>query len=430
MSESDGLVSAASALIGDPALFGRVADDGNVYVWTKSGEKPVGSYPGKSKEEALAYFVRKFEQLAAEIALTAARIRSGAMVPSDAEQAVNKLREQVATINAVGDLAALAIAVEQIPPIIDEQRAAYAAKKAAAAQERAEQRVATKDAKEKLVAEAEEIAAKDNWKLSGDRLKELLDQWKSLPRIEKAADEELWKRFSAARNGFDRRRRTHFAKLASANDAVASAKELIVTEAEKLASSRDWVNTAKRYSALMQEWKNAGRGSKKSDDALWARFRAAQETFFAAKKADLEKRESSNASNLTAKEALIVEFEALLPITDFAASRKKFRELLQKWDRIGHVPRDKRDDLDLRLGAVEKEIRALEDEEKRKSDPSAKARANDVVRQLSDAIAGYEAAAAKAEANGDFKKAEAARESAQARRIWLEEAQRSLATFS
>ena len=430
MSESDGLVSAASALIGDPALFGRVADDGNVYVWTKSGEKPVGSYPGKSKEEALAYFVRKFEQLAAEIALTAARIRSGAMVPSDAEQAVNKLREQVATINAVGDLAALAIAVEQIPPIIDEQRAAYAAKKAAAAQERAEQRVATKDAKEKLVAEAEEIAAKDNWKLSGDRLKELLDQWKSLPRIEKAADEELWKRFSAARNGFDRRRRTHFAKLASANDAVASAKELIVTEAEKLASSRDWVNTAKRYSALMQEWKNSGRGSKKSDDALWARFRAAQETFFAAKKADLEKRESSNASNLTAKEALIVEFEALLPITDFAASRKKFRELLQKWDRIGHVPRDKRDDLDLRLGAVEKEIRALEDEEKRKSDPSAKARANDVVRQLSDAIAGYEAAAAKAEANGDLKKAEAARESAQARRIWLEEAQRSLATFS
>ena len=430
MSESDGLVSAASALIGDPALFGRVADDGTVYVWTKSGEKPVGSYPGKSKEEALAYFVRKFEQLASEIALTAARIRSGAMVPSDADQAVSKLREQVATINAVGDLAALAIAVEQIPPIIDEQRAAYAAKKAAAAQERAEQRAVTKEAKEKLVAEAEEIAAKDNWKLSGDRLKELLDQWKSLPRIEKAADEELWKRFSAARNGFDRRRRTHFAKLASANDAVANAKELIVAEAEKLATSRDWVNTAKRYATLMQEWKNAGRGSKKSDDALWARFRNAQETFFAAKKTDLEKRESSNASNLTAKEALIVEFEALLPITDFAASRKKFRELLQKWDRIGHVPRDKRDGLDLRLGAVEKEIRALEEEEKRKSDPSAKARANDVVRQLTEAIAGYEATAAKAEASGDSKKAEAARESAQARRIWLEEAQRSLATFS
>lgn len=427
---SDGLVSAASALIGDPALFGRVADDGTVYVWTKNGEKPVGSYPGKSKEEALAYFVRKFEQLASEIALTAARIRSGAMVPSDADQAVAKLREQVATINAVGDLAALGMAVEQIPPMIDEQRAAYAAKKAQAAAERATQRAATQELKEKIVAEAEEVAAKDNWKLSGDKLKELLDQWKSLPRIEKAADEQLWKRFSAARNGFDRRRRTHFAKLTSANDAVATTKEAIVAEAEKLASSRDWVTTAKRYAALMQEWKNAGRGSKKSDDALWARFRAAQETFFAAKKSDLEKRDSSNAANLTAKQALIVEFEALLPISNFAEAKKKFRELLQKWERIGNVPRDKRDALDLRLGAVESEIRALEDEEKRKSDPTAKARANDVVRQLAEAIAGYEAAAAKAQASGDSKKAQAALESAQARRVWLEEAQRSLSSFS
>lgn len=427
---SDGLVSAASALIGDPALFGRVAEDGTVYVRTNDGEKPVGSYPGKSNEEALAYFVRKFEQLASEIALTAARVRSGAMVPSDADQTVVRLREQVATINAVGDLAALAVAVEQIPPLIDEQRAAYAAKKAQAAQERAEQRAATREAKEKLVVEAEEVAAKDNWKLSGDRLKELLDQWKALPRIEKAADEELWKRFSAARNGFDRRRRTHFAKLASANDAVAQAKEAIVAEAEKLSTSREWVNTAKRYAALMQEWKNAGRGSKKSDDALWARFRAAQEQFFAAKKADLEKRDSSNAANLAAKEALLLQFEALLPITDFADAKKKFRDLLQKWERVGNVPRDKRDGLDLRLGVVEQEFRTLEEEEKRKSDPTAKARANDVVRQLSEAIANYEAAAAKAEAAGDQKKAQAARESAEARRVWLEEAQRSLATFS
>jgi hypothetical protein len=427
---SDGLVSAASALIGDPALFGHVAEDGSVYVRIADGWKPVGSYPGKSNEEALAYFVRKFEQLASEIALTAARVRSGAMVPSDADQTVLRLREQVASINAVGDLAALAMAVEQIPPLIDEQRAAYAAQKAQAAQERAEQRAIALEAKESLVAEAVEVAAKDNWKLSGDRLRELLDQWKALPRIEKSADEELWKRFSAARNGFDRRRRTHFAKLASANNAIAKAKEEIVVEAEKLSSSREWVNTAKRYAALMQEWKNAGRGSKKSDDALWARFRAAQEQFFAAKKVDLEKRDSSNAANLAAKEALLLQFEALLPISDFADAKKKFRDLLQKWERVGNVPRDKRDALDLRLGAVEQEIRAVEEEEKRKSDPTAKARANDVVRQLSEAIANYEAAAAKAEASGDHRKAQAARESAQARLIWLEEAQRSLATFS
>ena len=85
-------ISAASALIGDPSQFGRVADDGVVYVRTPEGERAVGSYPGKTAEEALTYFVRKFEALASEVALLAARIKNGALVPSDAHEAVNKLR--------------------------------------------------------------------------------------------------------------------------------------------------------------------------------------------------------------------------------------------------------------------------------------------------------------------------------------------------
>jgi len=61
--QSPAVVSAASALIGDPARFGRVGEDGTVYVITPEGDKPVGSYPGKSNDEALAYFVRKFEAM-------------------------------------------------------------------------------------------------------------------------------------------------------------------------------------------------------------------------------------------------------------------------------------------------------------------------------------------------------------------------------
>jgi len=101
--QSPAVVSAASALIGDPARFGRVGEDGTVYVITPEGDKPVGSYPGKSNEEALAYFVRKFEAIASEVALLSARIKSGAMVPGDATTAVIKLREQVRELNGVGD---------------------------------------------------------------------------------------------------------------------------------------------------------------------------------------------------------------------------------------------------------------------------------------------------------------------------------------
>ena len=168
-------VSAASALIGDPAQFGRVAEDGTVYVRTASGEKAVGSYPGKTAEEALAYFVRKFEALASEVALTAARITSGAMVPQDAYEAVKKLRVQVAELNGVGDLAALAASVEQIEPLIEGHREAYEAKKAQEAAAKAARREQILVEKEKIVAEAESLALSEAWKATGDRLKVLLD---------------------------------------------------------------------------------------------------------------------------------------------------------------------------------------------------------------------------------------------------------------
>lgn len=177
--------SAASALIGDPSKFGRVAEDGTVYVRTPEGEKAVGSYPGKTAEEALQYFVRKFEALASEVALTAARITSGAMVPDDAYEAVKKLRQQVRELNGVGDLAALAASVEQIEPLIEGHREAYEAKKVAEAAVKAARREQVLVEKEKIVAEAESLALSENWKVTGDRLKTLLEEWKSAPRLDK-----------------------------------------------------------------------------------------------------------------------------------------------------------------------------------------------------------------------------------------------------
>ena len=305
--------SAASALVGDPSRFGRVAEDGTVFVRTNDGEKPVGSYPGKTAEEALAYFVRKFEALASEVALTAARITSGAMVPQDAYEAVKKLRQQVRELNGVGDLDALAASVEQIEPLIEGHREAYEAKKAAESVAKAARREQILVEKEKIVAEAESLALSENWKVTGDRLKALLDEWKAAPRLDKKADADFWKRFSASRNKFDKRRRTHFAALEATAGKVSEAKTAIIAEAEKLATSTDWVATARRFKVLMDQWKAAGRGKKGDDAKMWARFKAAQDQFFTAKNADLEKREVSMAANLIKREELIVQIEALVP---------------------------------------------------------------------------------------------------------------------
>ena len=421
---------AASVLIGDPAKFGRVGEDGTVYVITPTGDRAVGSYPGKSPEEALAYFVKKFEMAASEVALLAARIRSGAMVPSDAHEAVNKLRTQISDLNGVGDLVNLAASLEKIPSLITEHEGAYQARKAAQAAEKESRKNEAAAIKEKIVAEAETLVDSVAWKVTTARLKVLLEEWKKAPRLDKKVDAALWKRFSSSRNKFDKRRRTHFASLDSEHKKVASTKEVIVKEAEALANSKDWLATANKYKSLMDQWKASGRGKKSTDTALWTRFKSAQDTFFTAKNADMAKRKSSMVENLAKREAMIVEFEALLPITDFKSAKKKFYDLMGKWQKIGMTDRKKRSAFDARIKKVEDEISDLERNHQRKSDPSAKAQANKVVQGLAEAIENYEKQAAKAEAAGQTAKAMVAREAAAARRAWLEQAEKGLTEFT
>lgn len=421
---------AASALIGDPSKFGRVGEDGTVYVITPTGDRAVGSYPGKSAEEALAYFVKKFEMVASEVALLAARIRSGAMVPSDAHEAVSKLRTQISELNGVGDLVTLSQSLEKIPALITEHEGAYIARKAAQTAERKARKAESIAIKEKIVAEAEGLVESVAWKVTTARLKSLLEEWKKAPRLDKKTDAQLWKRFSSSRNKFDKRRRTHFANLATEHKKVASSKEAIVKEVESLASSKDWVNTAKQFKLLMDQWKASGRGKKSTDAALWSRFKTAQDTFFAAKNADLEKRKGSMAENLKKREVMIIEFEALLPVTDFRSAKRKFNDLMGKWQKIGMTDRKKRAGFDARIKKVEDEINELERNFQRKSDPTAKAQVNKVVQGLAEAIENYEKQAAKAEAAGQIAKAMVAREAAAARRTWLEQAQRGLTEFT
>jgi hypothetical protein len=422
-------LSAASALIGDPAKFGRVGEDGTVYVKTSSGERTVGSYPGKSNEEALQYFVRKFEAAASEVALLAARIKSGAMVPSDAHESVSKLRTQIATLNGVGDLDTLASSVEQLPALIAEHEGAYHERKAIESAVREAKKAAALIEKQKIVEGAESLIEATNWKASSEKLKELLAAWKAAPRLDKATDGELWKRFSSARNKFDKRRRNHFANLETGQKDVAAKKEELVKKAQALATSKEWLPTANKFKDLMSSWKAAGRGKPASDTKLWAAFKEAQDTFFAAKNADLEKRNGTMEANLEKRLELLPKIEALLPITDLQAVRKEFRTLMDQWNKIGMTERKKRAELDARIDKVESAIKELVDEHNRRTDPTAIARANDVVQGLIDAIAGYEEQAAKAEAAGNAAKAMVAREAAAARRAWLEEAQKGLADF-
>jgi hypothetical protein len=409
---------------GAPAsMWGRVADDGTVFVRTAEGERSVGSYPGAAHDEALAYFGRKYDELEGQVALLEQRLAAGGVAPKDAATSIGHLREAVTDAHAVGDLDGLLSRLGKLDGLVAERR-----KEADAARQAARQEAQVH--KERIVAEAETLRASTDWKRTGDRMRTLLDEWKAAARLDRKTDDALWKRFSHARTSFDKNRRAHFAELDSQRSEAAERKEKLIAEAVELSTSTEWGPTARRYRDLMTEWKAAGRARRDVEDELWNRFRAAQDTFFSARNEIFSTRDADLKSNLEVKLALLAEAEALVPVTDARGARTTLRGLHERWEAAGHIPRGDKDAVEGRLRKVDDAVRAAEDSQWKRSNPEARARAEATVSQLRTSIESLDAEATKAEAAGQPDKAANAREAAAARREWLAEAERTLAEFS
>lgn len=403
--------------------WGRVAEDGTVYVRTKDGERPVGQWPDANPEEALAFYTRRYDALAFEVDLLEQRVQAGTVSPDDARAAVKKVTSSIDEAQAVGDLDGLRTRLEALSPLVTQQREKRKAERAAKVEE-------ARSAKTKIATEAETIAAGTDWRHGVTRLRELLDEWKALPRLDKSSDDELWHRFSSARTTYTRHRKQHFAELSSKREEAAVVKERLAAEAETLTGSTDWGPTSGRFRDLMRQWKAAGPAPRDVDDKLWARFRAAQDTFFGARDAIQAEENAEQVENLQAKETLLVEIEGILPVEDAKTAREQLRDFLDRWDQIGKVPRDSMRSIDARLRAVEQAVKAAEDEVWNRSNPEARARAEATVKQLQSLIADLEKQAAKHESQGNTRKATEAREAIAARREWLTQAQNALTDFS
>lgn len=410
--------------------FGRVAEDGTVFVRTPDGEREVGSYPEATHEEALAYFARKYDELAASANLLLQRVIQTDLSTHDASEALKALRKQVSEARVVGDLATLDSTVEQIAT-------AVRAKQQVESEHRAEAKAAALEQREAVVAEAEKIAAqpveKVQWKQSTGRMRELLEEWKTMQRtgarLDKEVENGLWQRFSSARNGFDKARRQHFARLDEEHAGAKAAKEKLIAEAEKLSGSTDWGQTAGSFKRLMGEWKRAGRAARKDDDALWARFKAAQDSFFGAKDAVTAAENVEFEANLKVKEGLLKQAEALLPVKDPAATKRKLRDIQDQWEAAGKVPRKDMDRMERGMRRVENAVRDAEGATWKRTDPERSARANSMLTQLEQGIKDVEDQIASAQASGDTKRVARLTKDLDARKAWLESVRGSLESF-
>jgi hypothetical protein len=410
--------------------FGRVAEDGTVFVRTADGEREVGAYPGASPQEALHYFARKYDELWATADLLQQRLATTDISAKDAAEGLAKVREHSAEANVVGDLAALEAKIAQIEAAVAERRSAEAGERAAA-------RAAALAERERIVAEAEQIAAqpenKVQWKSSGARMRALLDEWKqhqrSGARIDRETEGALWQRFSSARNSFDKARRVHFAQLESSQGEAKAAKLALVKEAESLATSTDWGATAGAFKRLMDRWRQAGRASRADDDALWERFKAAQDTFFSAKDAVSAQEDEEYRANLRVKEGLLTEAEAILPVTDLEAAKAQLRAVQEKWDAAGKVPRGDVERMEKAMRRIEQAVRDADDQRWKRTNPEVAARAQSMVDQLEASVASLRADLERARESGDDRRVRDAQATLDAQEQWLAQARGNLDEF-
>ncbi|RFA21320.1 DUF349 domain-containing protein [Subtercola boreus] len=402
----------------DQHPWGRVDETGTVFLREPSGERVVGQYPDGTPEEALAYFERKYTDLAGQVTLLEQRVRRGASA-SDVSRAVSSLSSAIDTANAIGDLAALKKRVDALTEVVssltEKQQEETKAQLADAIAERTA-----------IVTQVEALAAEDpakaQWKQVTARLDDLFARWQKHqqdgPRLPRTEAGELWKRFRDARTIIEGHRKSFFAELDTAHRDARTKKQQLVERAEALIpKGADGVNA---YRDLLTEWKNAGRAGKRVDDTLWDKFKAAGDMIYAARTEVVAKDDEEFAGNLTLKLALLDEAEPLLTETDRAVARERLTSIQRRWDEIGKVPRDQVKSVDDRLRKVEAAVRKLDDDFWQKNNPEKKARAEGLAGQLTDAIAKLQFEIDVAKAAGDASKVAELREALDARQVWLD----------
>ncbi|MFT8359109.1 DUF349 domain-containing protein [Bifidobacterium aquikefiri] len=379
-------VSYSDEAIAKAQSFGHVDDKGDVFVTENGTDRKVGEFPDAKPGEALNLYATRYLELKAKLDLFEARLKSAAIKPHEIDESLKTLENETAEPQVVGDLTALKAQFGSL-------KAEGAEKKQKLADERKKAQDLARQERTVIVEKAEKLAASlgdnTNWRSTADKFRSLFDEWqnhqRNSVRLDKTVADELWKRFSSARTTFNQGRRK-WAQMRDAEHTKAKeAKEAIIAEAESMENSTDWGETSRSFNALMDRWKQAGRAGRREDDDLWAKFRAAADTFFNARQSDRDQTSSDEKANLVKKEALIANAEALLTVKDDTAAKKARQQLAaiqEEWDQIGYVPREDVHRIESRLDAVDKQIKSVEDAVWKQSDPEADARKTSFEDQL------------------------------------------------
>ncbi|MFT4147414.1 MAG: DUF349 domain-containing protein [Micrococcaceae bacterium] len=382
--------------------LGYVDSEGRVYLGHDENATLLGQVPNSKPEDALAYFTKKYDALEASVKLNEQRVEQHGASAKDIAASVDKLKKHIDESKAFGNTEALKQRLSNVEEKIS----------ALKVQEEEQRKINLQQAienREAIVKSFEEIAgqdpAKTQWKQSTEKINTAFDNWKIAqktgPRIPKAQEDELWQRVKKSRNIFDKNRREFYTQQSKKNNEAKKAKRALIEKATSIQDSTDWVETTKEYKKLMDQWKSSPRVARKEDEKLWTQFRDAQQVFFDNKQKAMEEKDQELAQNVEPKLAALNEAEALLPIKDVESSRKKLKEITERFEAAGMVPRTQQRDIENRMRAVEKAHKDAEEKNWRDNDPEKAARSSAMITQLNEAIEKLEEQIASA--SGDEK---------------------------
>jgi hypothetical protein len=404
--------------------FGRVENDGTVLVKMPDGsEKQVGQWAAGDPNDGLAFYIRKYHEIENELSLALQRLKEGKGNADAVFKLIERVKTSLETPNFVGDISILSTKIEELQVLAAVKKAEFSAAKAIAKEKAMEKR-------KQLVEEAEKLINSKQWKVTTQRFKEIVEEWKKLPHGAKSEEQALWKRFSAARSAFDKTRRQYFSTLESGRKEASKIKSEIVSQAKAIADSKEWNDTANKFRNLMAKWKSAPILERKEEQKLWKEFKLAQDVFFAARTAALSVLDEEHSKNLEAKKVLAEKAEKILPITDIKSARQALKPIQEEWSKIGHVSRKDKDKIESRLKAVEEAIRNAEKNELNRTDPAKSARAQSTMELIEAKLIKTEKERESALSSGDTKKAEKLALTIESQKMLLEATKTALADFT
>ncbi len=270
---------------------------------------------------------QKTEELKQEIAQAAEPVRF--------QGKLQRLKAYLLNANAIGDYRPLLSFVSEKQELIQEQLKT------------------NEQVRQSLVAKAQQLKDAEEFKNTTEAFRELVEEWKKAPYIEKEVSDKLWEQIESARNHFYDRKRSFQEAVDIEMMQNLDLKLELCEKAELLSQSDSWKDTSEAYKQLMEDWKKIGRvASVEKNDELWNRFVAAKNSFFDRKSAHQNLIMEEQEANYLAKSNLVEQAEAIKESTNWKETAAIYAKILEDWKAIGKVPFEKADELWNRMQAA------------------------------------------------------------------------------